>query len=313
MLLTKEEQIKEFNLAFSHIQHYIRPLGPLHLTDINIHMEDFVADLLNRLYGWKLVNKNKLHKNYPCIDLLDQVNRIGIQVSTERGVKKINETINCLVKNKMDQEIAQLKIFSLLPKQGSYAVRATCPGIAFNWRNDVLDFDHILLEIDNVVDDAHLLSAHSWIKTAVPSVFRSSEARREACCQDLRRNLLVFDRQVMSAAEKYEDPVLMCRAIREMRITLQKSGASTIANTIAAMNFKYARNILAEKEYEVRDKWSYIFEAACHLPDGQNIPWSAYNGGDYGDSIRSMMEIRLPLDRLLDEIKTELKRLEQQP
>jgi hypothetical protein len=159
--------------------------------------------------------------------------------------------------------IDKLKVFSLIPGQTSYAVKSTCPGVAFAWEADVLDFDGILRTITNISDLAHLQRIHNFETKSLPTVFATRRAILEASCSQLRENLIVLDREVMWVLECQEDPVLMCRAIRQMRISLQTSGASKIANEIASKTFLAARKVLSVTEMEVKaknltfSKWPY--------------------------------------------------------
>lgn len=309
-MLHNKDVIADIRLAFATLQAYIKPGGPLNLTDINVHAEDFVGEVLNRVYSWSLKNSNQSSANYPCVDLLDKAAKVGVQVTSETGSGKINRTIECLVNHGMSIRMDSLKLFSLVPKQTSYTIHATCPGVAFAWRTDVFDFDSLLAEIKNITNSTTLDSIHAFVMKAMPSVFATRAKRLEACCNQLRDNLTVFDRNVMTAAYRYEDPVLMCRAIRQMRITLQKSGASRIANDVAAENFAKARSILSDCEHEVQDRYPYIRAAARRLKDHETLPIESYQNGDYGDAIHLMMEIRPRLAPLLQELEGELTRLE---
>ena len=254
-MLQQKELIDDIRLAFATLQAYIRPGGPLNLTDINVRAEDFVAGLLNSLNGYNLSNTNAKTSNYQCIDLIDPANKLGVQVTSEGGAGKLNGTIDCLSKHYMAKHIDKLKVFSLIPRQTSYAVKSTCPGVVFTWQSDVLDFDGTLRAITNISDLAHLQRIHKFVTTSLPTVFATRRAKIETSCTQLRENLTVFDREVMWALESQEDPVLMCRAIRQMRISLQTSGASRIANDIASKNFASARKVLSDTESEVKAKY----------------------------------------------------------
>jgi hypothetical protein len=218
---------------------------------------------LTSVNDWNLSNTNAKTTNYQCIDLIDTDNKLGVQVTSECGAGKLNDTINCLSKHGMTMHIDKLKVFSLIPGQTSYAVKSTCPGVAFAWEADVLDFDGILRTITNISDLAHLQRIHNFETKSLPTVFATRRAILEASCSQLRENLIVLDREVMWVLECQEDPVLMCRAIRQMRISLQTSGASKIANKIASKTFLAARKVLSVTEMEVKaknltfSKWPY--------------------------------------------------------
>lgn len=66
----------------------------LNLLDLNIHSENFYANLLNLVYGWSLENENVLVQNAEAIDLTDSKNRIVAQVSSSNTKAKIESTLS---------------------------------------------------------------------------------------------------------------------------------------------------------------------------------------------------------------------------
>ena len=304
-MLSLKKRRENIRLAFAVLQHYVRPGGSLNLTGINIHAEDFVRDILNALHSWNLTNPNWKTGNYPCIDLIEPNERIGVQVSSEKGSPKINRTITCLQKNsKVAERIDTLKIFELLPKQSSYAINHSCPGVAFAPRADIIDFDSVLKEV-NAVNQSRLDDVHQVVTRAMPAVFASQRDNFQKQRSQLEKNLTVFDREVMRAPVNYEDPVEMYSAIREMRIDLQRNSSSLIANEVAAESFKKARDVLRRVEYDVKDQF-----VSVHLAAMNDDASPQYTGSDFSDAIQLMMSIRSELEPLINEIKRELHRVD---
>ena len=60
--------------------------------DINKHSENFLIPFLNSIYGWNLINANKLDKNAKSIDLVDFKRKIAIQISSDNSLEKIKTT-----------------------------------------------------------------------------------------------------------------------------------------------------------------------------------------------------------------------------
>ena len=56
---------------FAFLHTYLKYSGKLNMLDENKVMEDIMCEVLNRVYGWHLVNLNTKEKNYPGIDLGD--------------------------------------------------------------------------------------------------------------------------------------------------------------------------------------------------------------------------------------------------
>ena len=67
------------------------------LYDINKIGEDIFMELLNIAFDWKLENANNiLGVNYPAIDLIDEENKIVVQVTSSEGQDKIYTTVKKL-------------------------------------------------------------------------------------------------------------------------------------------------------------------------------------------------------------------------
>ena len=62
--------------------------------DINKIVEDVYLPLLNDVYGWSLKNANLLKENFPAIDLIDDENKVLIQVTSQTDTSKVRGTID---------------------------------------------------------------------------------------------------------------------------------------------------------------------------------------------------------------------------
>ncbi|MDR0845245.1 MAG: SMEK domain-containing protein, partial [Tannerella sp.] len=86
---------------FSYIEEKINTLatrvnsrGRLNILDLHLYSEDLYRDLLNKLYGWSLVNANANMHNVESIDLIDQTNLLVIQVSATNTKQKIESSLS---------------------------------------------------------------------------------------------------------------------------------------------------------------------------------------------------------------------------
>src|ERR1700722_20353480 len=116
-MLEMQKLIDDIRRGAAALRSYIEPSGTLNLTDTNVHAETFVAGLLNALFGWSLVSVNRNTANHPCIDLIDDTQGLAVQITSERGSAKLNNTIKCLKQHKRGKQIRSLKMFLLLPRQ----------------------------------------------------------------------------------------------------------------------------------------------------------------------------------------------------
>ncbi len=79
--------------------------------DINKIVEDIYLPLLNDVYGWSLKNANLLKENFPAIDLIDDENKILIQVTSQTDTSKVRGTIDKFKKLKEYSSGYKLKMF----------------------------------------------------------------------------------------------------------------------------------------------------------------------------------------------------------
>lgn len=176
-MLQSESLLNDIRKGLSHFQTYIESGQGVNLTDTNVRAEDFVAGLLNCLFGWQLKNTNDDVSNYPCIDLIDQSIGCGIQVTAEKGSAKLKKTIQCLVKHELAKQIQSLKVFCLVRKQGKYTVNDRCSGVQFDWRKDVLDFNDVVKEATRLSDLHRLKMVWQQVVESFPSIFPEFQAR----------------------------------------------------------------------------------------------------------------------------------------
>lgn len=84
---------EEFNDTLIRFNHKIESLGNINVLSNHIYSENFLRDLLNIVYGYSLHNQNKIEKNAQAFDLIDNINKIIIQVSATSTKQKIENTL----------------------------------------------------------------------------------------------------------------------------------------------------------------------------------------------------------------------------
>lgn len=72
----------------------IESRGKLNFLDLHLHAENFYFHFFNLLYGYELVNMNKILQNAEAIDLIDKKNKIIIQVSSTSTKQKIESALS---------------------------------------------------------------------------------------------------------------------------------------------------------------------------------------------------------------------------
>lgn len=72
----------------------IKNRGKINLLDLNIHSENFFAELCNLIFNLNFVNANVLEQNMEGIDLIDEENNTLAQVSSTCTKQKIENSLN---------------------------------------------------------------------------------------------------------------------------------------------------------------------------------------------------------------------------
>lgn len=71
----------------------VKNRGRLNILDLNIHSENFFAELYNLLFGYEFVNMNSTKQNIEGIDLIDKKNKLLAQVSSKAEKNKIESSL----------------------------------------------------------------------------------------------------------------------------------------------------------------------------------------------------------------------------
>ncbi|MBT3022048.1 MAG: SMEK domain-containing protein [Candidatus Thiodiazotropha sp. (ex Lucina aurantia)] len=131
--LTKVSKEVEISVAMGHF-------------DINKICEDVFCGIFKELYGLEnLRNLNEDEKkNFPGIDLADDDARVAIQVTSDKTLEKIKDSIGKIIKHNLHEKYDRIIFYILTRKQGSYSkdsIEAACEGkIVFDVGEDILDF-----------------------------------------------------------------------------------------------------------------------------------------------------------------------------
>ena len=72
---------------------YVKIAADSGFNDNYAALEEFIKTYFGIVKDYKLTNTNSIKKNYPAIDLVDDVNKVAIQVTATAQRKKINETV----------------------------------------------------------------------------------------------------------------------------------------------------------------------------------------------------------------------------
>lgn len=126
----------------------IKERGKLNILDLNIHAENFFAGLCNIIFDFELQNLNYINQNIEGIDLIDENNKILIQVSSKCTKEKIENSLN--KKIYLNYRDCSYK-FILIGKEVNKSLKkykfSNPYNIKFNPEEDIWDINSLLKEI----------------------------------------------------------------------------------------------------------------------------------------------------------------------
>lgn len=105
--------------SLSSVSQQVETRCALGLTDLNKYLENFFRYILDKTLNINLANCNEERCNAPGLDLIDAVNDIGFQVTSEKTSKKINDTLEAVSKLKLPP--SKVHILIIGKAQGSYS------------------------------------------------------------------------------------------------------------------------------------------------------------------------------------------------
>jgi len=94
MSMVRQEYINSIESRLSWLVSSINLRGKLNILDLHIISEDFFAQLFNRIYEWNLINMNPIKQNIEGLDLVDNIQKIIIQVSADISKRKIDLSLS---------------------------------------------------------------------------------------------------------------------------------------------------------------------------------------------------------------------------
>ena len=139
------ELINQFREEIAKLAHEIESSVAMGHFDINKVSEDVVCGLFRELYGFeKLRNLNSEEKqNFPGIDLADDEARIAIQVTSDKSLEKIKDTLKTVIEHRLYEKYDRVIFYVLTKRQATYsevAIGGICGDhIQFVASRDILD------------------------------------------------------------------------------------------------------------------------------------------------------------------------------
>lgn len=114
--MTREDVISRITEVFARLESYLKLKGRQNLNDAAVLAEDFCKELLNRLYGHRLINLNTLDPNAAATDLIDTAARLGFQITANATTEKIRDVHRKTADHNIAARLDHLTILFLVAK-----------------------------------------------------------------------------------------------------------------------------------------------------------------------------------------------------
>lgn len=171
--------INKITEHLSLLTNLVKIRSSVNLQDINIHAEQFFKILLNKIYGYSLLNINIEKRNAAVIDLGDRINKLAIQVTSNDSLEKIKSTVNAFDEKKLFEEYDSLKILIIKNKTQREGEIQT-DNFTFNKKTDVIDIDDLTNYIVSGIDDLDRLEdIQNFLETELFEKYRSNNKPNE--------------------------------------------------------------------------------------------------------------------------------------
>lgn len=165
-LVGRDEYRKKIAQYLAYLTVLLDILNSNHLMDLNDTLEKTFCGLLNRVFGWNLINLNDEEKNFPGIDLSDSGNRISVQISATGNATKVHKTLRTFFEKGLNTRYDSLYIFFLkdsLPTVTDYSGDLK-DGFSFDFEKHVWNNTLLFKRISSIEDVYRLKDIVSYLE-----------------------------------------------------------------------------------------------------------------------------------------------------
>ncbi len=150
MSLKRKSECDRIVEILSYIRSQVEIYSPGNFTDINIYSENFYRDLLNLIFGYKLVNINILEPNAAAIDLGDDAASIAFQVTSSSDLTKAKKTVKKFNEKDLHKKYNSLIVLNIQKKKNHKTGKiGQADKHQFDPKTDVWDISDLMVAISN--------------------------------------------------------------------------------------------------------------------------------------------------------------------
>lgn len=145
----------------------VRLNGTMNLLDSNVLSEEIFKTILNILYGWNLQNANLAEQNIKAIDLVDNVAKVIVQVSSDNSKAKVQKSLNKIDTSKFGGYSFKFVCISKKVSHLKNSALNVPAGIRFDAATDCYDDRRILKDIIQGKDVESIRKLASYLEKSV--------------------------------------------------------------------------------------------------------------------------------------------------
>lgn len=258
-------------------------LNKANLYDINIHAETILIPLLKLTHGLDLANANfSENGNFPAVDLIDNKNRVAIQVTSSSDNEKIKHTLNQFIKYERYKDYDLLFIYIIGNKQSSYSGKG---------HSDILQGK---LSFDK---DEHIIDNNDLYKK-ISGIIASDQL--SAIEQLLEREFT--DQKIEQRKKKLEDPQSIMHTYAVYSNLLGVNCAENI----------FIAELKIDREAIIKSSWATTYKLKMDAGprkvlrraienEGFDFFWDWHTTGNQIITFRNLHDSKEPLVKFIDE------------
>ena len=239
-----EDIINEISTSLSIIIYQVKLKSKANLNDVNTLLETPFKDILNIIYDYNLINLNNRYL-YPAIDLGDKNKKIAFQITSEKSIQKIKDTLKKFEENNLYNEYEKLKFLIIDEK------------VNYNKKHDI-DRDYFILK-DDVISCFELINIIKDLDIEKQKQIND----RLRCVVGIKNNISLDNRNnVPKIEQEYTDKIALTKEILATTLPSELQKYFEIQAKIVNNQFKYILNPSVDNAFElypIQDKFKMKF------------------------------------------------------
>ena len=143
--MNHQQLLNQFREELANLSRQVELSVAMGFYDINKICENVLCGVFKEIYGFKYLRNlnSEEKKNFPGIDLADDEARVAVQVTSEKTLDKIKDSLTTIIKHNLHKKYDRVIFYILTVKQRSYRQasidKVTNGEIEFNISRDILD------------------------------------------------------------------------------------------------------------------------------------------------------------------------------